>query len=260
MSLMFDSHSHVNAPQFDADRGEVLARMREAGMLGALVVACDKADLERTTPLLEENPGFLVGAWALHPEYAVPTEEEPSVEEIVRINSAPSMVAVGETGLDYYWCKDKPLWQTERFIRHIEAAKILGKPLVIHARDAETEALEILARHDAGEVGFVMHCFSGSLEDALRTVEIGGHVSFTGSITFKRNDELREISRAVPLERLLLETDCPYMAPVPFRGKRCEPVMVREIAQCHADLRGLKAADVIEQTGENARALFHLDF
>ncbi len=251
---LFDSHSHINADAFDGDRDAVIAAMKAQGLVGAMVVSCEEKEYAPLMALLAQHPGYLWGAWALHPEYE--SDWEPSVEEIVERCSPEAIRAVGETGLDFYWCPTRPQWQFDRFERHIEAAKRLHKPLIIHARDAEDEALEILAEHEG--VPFVMHCFSGSLEAAQKTVRLGGMVSFTGNITFKKNDELREISKAVPLEHLMLETDCPYMAPVPFRGKRCDPTMVAPIAQVHADLRGLRYEDVARATTANAQRFFQL--
>ena len=164
----------------------------------------------------------------------------------------------GETGLDFYWCKEPLDWQRARFRRHIEAAKAIGKPLIIHARDSEREALEILRDMHAGDVGFVMHCFCGDTDTALAVVDAGGHVSFTGNLTFKRNEALRETARALPLESLLLETDCPYMAPVPMRGRRCEPQYVEYVAECLAGLFGVDKAHVARQTTANAVRLFRL--
>ena len=161
-------------------------------------------------------------------------------------------------GLDFYWCKEPLDWQRARFRRHIEAAKAIGKPLIIHARDSEREALEILRDMHAGDVGFVMHCFCGDTDTALAVVDAGGHVSFTGNLTFKRNEALRETARALPLESLLLETDCPYMAPVPKRGKRCEPQYVEYVAECLAGLFGVDKAHVARQTTANAVRLFRL--
>ena len=203
--------------------------MRAGGMAGAMVSACNDDDLPKTIEIVEAHPGFLFGAWAVHPEY--PDHREASEEEIARVASHPQFKAVGETGLDFYWCKEPLDWQRERFRKHIRAARIAKKPLIIHARDAEGAALDILEAEHAGDTGFVMHCFCGTIDEARRAVDLGGHVSFTGNLTFKRNDALREVARSVPLTRLLLETDCPYMAPVPFRGKRAEPLHVEWLAR-----------------------------
>ena len=152
-----DSHSHLNSDAFDEDRDEVIARMKAAGMAAAMVIACEDDELPKLEALLAEHPGWLFGAWALHPEF--PDKPEPTVERIAEICSRPGFAAVGETGLDFYWCKEPLDWQRARFRRHIEAAKAIGKPLIIHARDSEREALEILRDMHAGDVGFVMHCF-----------------------------------------------------------------------------------------------------
>ena len=221
--ILFDSHSHLNDPAFDEDREDVIARMRAGGMAGAMVIACNDEDLPKTIEIVEAHPGFLFGAWAVHPEY--PDHREADEEEIARVAMHPQFKAVGETGLDFYWCKEPLDWQRERFRKHIRAAKIAKKPLINEAR---------------------------------RAVDLGGHVSFTGNLTFKRNDALREVARSVPLSRLLLETDCPYMAPVPFRGKRAEPLHVEWLARLHAELHDTDAETAARVTTENAVRLFDL--
>ncbi|MGN1209182.1 MAG: TatD family hydrolase [Duodenibacillus sp.] len=253
---VFDSHSHVNAPEFDADREAVLARMREAGMAGAVVVACDRPEAAPMIALVERYRGFLAGAWALHPEY----EDRPEVtlEEILQICAHPAVCAVGETGLDYHWCRGDLSWQRARFARHIEAAQRLDKPLIIHAREAESDALDILERHEAARTGFVLHCFGGSAEDARRCVLLGGLISVTGVVTFKNADNLRDIVREIPLEALMIETDCPYMAPVPMRGRRCEPTYVAAVAQEIARVKGLAPETVAQATTQNALRFFRL--
>lgn len=253
---LIDSHSHLNDSAFSHDRNAVIDRMKAAGMLAAMVIACQSEDLPDVETLLAEHAGFLFGAWALHPEYS--DKPEVTVEEIAEIASRPGMVAVGETGLDFYWCKEPLDWQRERFRRHIEAARQIEKPLIVHARDAEPAALEILREMHAGDMGFVMHCYCGDLPTAEAVVDAGGYVSFTGNLTFKRNEALRTVAARLPLDRLLLETDCPYMAPVPYRGKRCEPQYVEYIARCHAELRDLTTEEVAAQTALNAIRLFHL--
>lgn len=253
---LFDSHSHVNSEEFDADREAVLDRMRAAGLAGALVVACDYGEEQKLFDVLDLAPGFLFGAWALHPEYE--DRRECSVEEIASVCSDPRIRAIGETGLDYHWCKGDLAWQKERFARHIEAAKLLGKPIVVHAREAENDALDILQSHEAGETGFVMHCFGGSTEEAKRTLDLGGLVSFTGVLTFKKADALRETAKALPLDRLMIETDCPYMAPVPYRGKRCEPAYVAKVAEMLAQVHGVEAELAAAVTTETALKFFGL--
>ena len=252
----FDSHCHINAREFDSDREDVIARMKSAGLVGALVLGCDRDEVAPTIALAKENAGFLYAAWALHPEYE--DAKETSVEEITRICSAPEIVAVGETGLDYHWCKGDLTWQKNRFRMHIEAAKALHKPIVVHAREAEADALVILKEEKATDVGFVLHCYGGSLETAKETVDFGGMISFTGVVTFKNAEALREIVRQIPLENLMIETDCPYMAPVPYRGKRNEPSFVLEVARTIAKVKGLTLGEVGEKTTENALRFFRI--
>lgn len=251
-----DTHCHLTADAFDEDRDAVVARMKAAGMVGAVTLVCDDEDLPKLEALLPQYEGFLHGAWAIHPEY--PDHREADVDEIAEVASRLGMVAVGETGLDFYWCKEPLDWQRSRFRTHIEAARKVQKPLIIHARDAEPEALAILREMRAGDMGFVMHCFCGDAETALGVVNAGGMVSFTGNLTFKKNDALREVARVVPLENLMIETDAPYMAPVPYRGKRCEPQYCREVAQVIADLKGLPLTEVMLQLTDNARRFFRI--
>lgn len=254
--FFIDSHSHLNDESFNDDREAVIDRMKAAGLSAAIVVACTESDLPLTQSLLAAHPGYLFGAWALHPEYK--DETDPTIERIIEVCSAPQMVAVGETGLDYYWCKEPLDWQRRRFRTHIEAARAIGKPLIVHARDAEKDAVEILRETHAGDVGFVLHCYSSDTDTALAAVDAGGLVSFTGSLTFKRNDALRDVARALPLEKIMLETDCPYMAPVPFRGKRCEPTYIPQIGQCLADVKGVTLAEVARVTTATAERFFKL--
>lgn len=253
----FDSHCHINDKQFDSDRACVIERMKAAGLVGAVTLGCERNEVEDVIRLSQENPGFLYAAWALHPEYE--KAKETSIDEILSICSAKEIVAVGETGLDYHWCKGDLTWQKNRFRMHIAAAKELKKPLVIHARESESDALKILTEEKASDVGFVLHCFGGDMDTAKACVDAGGMVSFTGVLTFKSAQNLREIAAALPLERLMIETDCPYMAPVPYRGKRNEPSFVVEVARTIAQVKSLPLDTVAAQTTENARRFFHIE-
>lgn len=251
-----DSHCHLTDPAFQEDLEATIDRMKAAGMPAAVTIGCEEGDIAPLRALLDRFPGFLFGAWAVHPEY--PDAREADIDEIAERAQEPGMCAVGETGLDYYWCKEPLAWQRERFRRHIAAARRAGKPLIIHARDAEADALEILREEKAGDVGFVMHCFCGSLETALGVIHAGGLVSFTGNLTFRKNDALRAIAAALPLERLMIETDSPYMAPVPYRGKRCEPVYSREVAGAIAAAKGLDIDEVLLTTCRTTIQFFSL--
>lgn len=256
MTPFIDTHCHLGDSAFDADRDDVVARMRTAGMCAAITIACDDADLPTLERLLAQYPNFLYGAWAIHPEY--PDHREADVDEIAEVASRPGMVAVGETGLDFYWCKEPLDWQRKRFRTHIAAARKIGKPLIIHARDAEPEALAILREEKAGDMGFVMHCFSADAETAAGVVAAGGYVSFTGNLTFKKNELLRTVAASIPLSRLMIETDAPYMAPVPYRGKRCEPQYSLEVARTIAGLKGIELDEALLQLTQNARTFFRI--
>lgn len=256
LTPLFDSHAHIHAKEFAEDIDEVIARMRAAGLVGCVTVGCDWCEDDVVLDLTNRYPGFVYGAWALHPEYDGRTE--PNVEEIIDFCSPKSMVAVGETGLDYYWHPNGRIWQRPRFVRHIEAALKLNKPLIVHARQAESDALDILVAHDAGRVGFVLHCYGGDLATAKRAIDLGGLVSFTGVLTFPKSDELRAIARALPLESLMIETDCPYMAPVPFRGRRNEPTYVGSVARTLAQLFDCTPEHVAETTTRTAARFFRI--
>ena len=257
--ILVDSHSHINSREFAGDLPEVLSRMRDAGVAAATVIGCERGEEKRVIELVRSATSpALFGAWALHPEYEnVP---ETSVEEIESICSADEIAAVGETGLDYHWCKGDLAWQRERFRMHIRAARNLGKPLIVHAREAERDAAQILSEMHAGDMGFVMHCYGADLDTALRCIDAGGLISFTGTITFKNAGALREVVRALPLESLMIETDCPYMAPVPHRGKRNEPAYVVHVAEQIATLKGVSLEEVARVTTDNYKRFLKKDF
>ena len=255
---LFDSHCHINARQFAQDRPEVISRMRGAGLVGAVVIGCEDCELEPLRELLAAHPGFLWGAWALHPEYE-DVAHEPTAEEIARANAPDNFVAVGETGLDYYWCKPPRDWQAERFVRHIEAARMIGKPLIVHARDAEADAAEILRENNAGETGFVMHCFCAGPDVARRVLDSGGMIGINGNVTFRNAELIRETCRYCPLDRILAETDCPYLSPVPMRGKRNEPAYVAHTVAKIAELHGCTPEEAALATTLNARRFFRLE-
>ena len=181
------------------------------------------------------------------------------MEELLALADDPEVVAIGETGLDYFHSKGDLEWQQQRFRRHIAAAKITGRPLIIHTRDAAEDTLKIMREEGAAEVGGVMHCFTGDWETAVSAMEMGFHISFSGIITFNSAAGLREVARRVPDDRLLVETDSPYLAPVPYRGKPNQPAYVREVAQCLAELRDSSLEHITQITTENFRTLFRID-
>lgn len=185
---------------------------------------------------------------------------EPTLAELQQAASDPKVVAIGETGLDYYRLKGRNVsemqWQRDRFRLHLRAARATGLPLVIHTRAASEDTLRIMVEEGAGEVGGVMHCFTESWEVARAALDLGFHISFSGIVTFKSAQALREVARQVPLERLLVETDSPYLAPVPYRGKSNEPAWVQHVAQCVAELRNLELAPLAQATSNNFFRLF----
>jgi TatD DNase family protein len=191
----------------------------------------------------------------VHPDYE--ETAEPEVDELVRLARHPKVIAIGETGLDYYRLKGDLEWQRERFRRHIRAARQAGKPLIIHTRAAAADTIRILAEEGAAEVGGVMHCFTESLDVARQAIELGFFISFSGIVTFKNATALHEVAREVPLEKMLIETDSPYLAPTPYRGKTNEPAYVAFVGERIAALKGLTAAQVGATTTDNFFKLFN---
>lgn len=253
MPDLVDSHCHLDFDPLGADVPSVLARARENGVGHMLCVSVT----------LERLPGIIDIARA-HPRvYASvgvhPNEREgrdPTVEELIGLAEDPRVVAIGETGLDYYRSEGDLAWQHERFRRHIRAARASRKPLIIHTREAADDTLRIMAEEGAGEIGGVMHCFTESREVARRALDLGFYISFSGIVTFRNAETLRAVAREVPADRLLVETDAPYLAPVPYRGKTNEPAYVRHVAECLADVRGTDLDEFARQTTRNFFALF----
>jgi TatD DNase family protein len=260
---LIDSHAHLHDSAFDADRPQVLARARAAEVEGILCVgATDLVEGARKAVRLAADPGgddapVIWATVGVHP-HDVGRMAEPDLEEIRALCAHPRVVAVGETGLDFYYDHSPREAQAAAFRRFARLAREVGKPLVVHVRDAHQEALEILDTEQVGEVGGQVHCFTGTPDDARRYLDLGMHVSFTGIVTFRKSELIQEAARRVPLDRLLVETDCPYLAPLPMRGKRNEPAFVRRVAEFLAELRGVPLAELAEATTRNARALFGL--
>ena len=251
--MYIDSHCHLSFPDFREDMPQILERMRAAGVAGALNVCVTLEEFPAVLALAEAHAEL----WAtvgVHPDYA--ELEEPTVERLVSLAAHPKVVAIGETGLDYYRLAEPLDWQRERFRNHIRAARITGKPLVIHTRAAAEDTLRIMAEEGAGEVGGVMHCFTETQAVAERALALGFHISFSGIVTFKNATELQSVAAQVPLDRLLIETDSPYLAPVPHRGRRNEPGYVPAVAQKIASLRGLATEAVADVSSSNFFKLF----
>ena len=248
-TTLVDSHCHLNYDGLTGRTEAVLQRMAEAGVMRALNVCTtlEEADAVLQTALSDDR---LVCSVGVHPDY----ENEPmeaSVSELVRRGSHSRVVAVGETGLDYYRLKGDLEWQRERFRTHIRAARELGKPLIIHTREAAEDTLRILKEEKAHEVGGVMHCFTESFEVAERAMALNFLISLSGIVTFKTAAQVHDVARRVPLERLMVETDSPFLAPVPFRGKTNEPGLTRFVAYRIAELRETTLEAVASATTAN---------
>jgi len=255
-ATVVDSHCHLDFPDFKGRIPELRQAMRASGVTHALCISVNLADFPNVLRLAEEYDNFYASV-GVHPEQGPESEGvNTTVNELVRLAQHPRIVAIGETGLDYHWHKDAPEWQRERFRIHIRAAKACGKPLVVHTRDAAEDTLRIMAEEGAGEVGGVMHCFTESLEVAQAAMRQNFYISFSGIVTFKNATVVHEAARGVPLDRLLVETDSPFLAPVPYRGKTNQPSYVRQVAERVAELKGLDADVVMKATSDNFHTLF----
>jgi TatD DNase family protein len=250
-----DSHCHLAFPELAGDIDAVLERMSAAGVRHALSV-CTRLDEFDRIRVLAARDDRVYASVGVHPD--TPPGREPTVVDLVRLAQSPRVVAVGETGLDYYRLPEPLDWQRERFRLHIRAAREAGKPLIIHTRAASADTLKIMREERAGEAGGVMHCFTESLEVAQAAIDLGFYISFSGIVTFKNARELQEVARALPLERLLVETDAPYLAPVPFRGKSNEPAFVVYVAAKLAELKEQAVATIATATTENFLRCFKL--
>ena len=251
-----DSHCHINFPELAENIGDVLAQMRNNEVVSALCVSVNLADFPQVLALAEQHPQIYASV-GVHPDYE--GVEEPSVARLVELARHPKIVAIGETGLDYFRLKGDLEWQRARFRTHIRAARESGKPLIIHTREAAADTLRIMAEEKAAEAGGVMHCFTETWEVAEAALAMGFYISFSGIVTFKNARQLKEIAQRVPLERILIETDAPYLAPVPHRGKLNQPAYVKDVAAEVATLRGISLDEAGRSTTENFVRLFKLD-
>ncbi len=252
---LFDSHCHVNFSHYAADRDAMFARMAGQGVEGCIVVAVELEHVPELRALAEtrDNVWFSVG---VHPNHAV--VDEPTVDELCALAAHPRCVAVGETGMDFFREHVSPDIQKARFRTHIRAATAVNKPVIVHDREADAACMRILQDEGIGACGGIMHCFSSDWETASQAIDLGMSISFSGNVTFKRNDGLRAVAAQVPDELLMVETDSPYLAPVPRRGKRNEPAYVRHVAECIAEVRGVSLAELAELTTENTRRRFKI--
>ena len=251
--MLIDSHCHLDFPDLANNIDEILENMKNNEVTHALCVSVNLEDFPRLLLLAEGYPN-LYASVGVHPDYEDLTE--PKSEELVSLAKNPKVIAIGETGLDYSRIKGDLEWQRNRFREHIRAARKCNKPLIIHTREAAADTLSIMAEEGADQIGGVMHCFTESWEVAQKAMEMNFYISFSGIVTFKNAANLKETAKKIPLERMLIETDSPYLAPVPFRGKTNQPAYVRHVAEEIASLRNISLNEVAESTTKNFFSLF----
>lgn len=252
--MWIDTHAHLTAEAFDADRPAVLERARLAGVGQVICIGDDAASSRAGVELAEASSG-VYAAVGIHPHSADEADDE-ALAVIERLAGEGKVAAIGETGLDYHYDHAPRAAQQAAFRRHIRLARRVGLPLVVHNRKADKDVLRLLEEEGAAEVGGVLHCFWSGAETALRALELGFFLGVGGPVTFKSADELRAVLRALPADRLLVETDAPYLAPVPYRGRRNEPAYAAEAGRALAELLGMPEEELAAQTTANARRLF----
>jgi TatD DNase family protein len=257
MSLsLVDSHCHLDRldlAKLGGDLDTVMATARQQGVSHMLCVCIDMDNYPAVTTIANRYPNVFASA-GVHPSEK--DTRDPEVDELVNLAQAAKVVAIGETGLDYFHGQGDLEWQRERFRRHIRAAKQCGKPLIIHTRDAREDTINIMREEGAAEIGGVMHCFTEDWAMAEQAMDLNFYISFSGIVTFRNADPLREVARRVPLQRMLVETDAPYLTPMPYRGKSNQPGNVRYVAEHIAELRGESVQDIAQATTANFFQLF----
>jgi TatD DNase family protein len=252
--MLVDSHCHLDFPELAADLDGVLSRMNDNGVTHALTISTTLETFPAVRAVAHSRPNVWCSA-GVHPDEQR-DGREVALDELISMGSDERVVAIGETGLDYYRVEGDTEWQRERFRTHIRAARELAKPLVIHTRSAAQDTLRVMREEGAGEVGGVMHCFTETWDVAKGAMDLGFDISFSGIVTFKNAKDLKEVAKQVPLERMLVETDSPYLAPVPHRGKPNQPAFVKHVAEEIAALRAIPFETVAQATTRNFFRLF----
>lgn len=256
VATFVDSHCHLDRLNLDAHGGDFAAMMaasEEAGVSHMLCIGVDLETFPNVQALAEQYPHVFASV-GVHPLYK--ESREPSVAELLERAAHPKVIAIGETGLDYFYAKEERDWQKRYFIAHIQAARETGLPLVVHTRGAKDDTLNLLREHGGGEVKGVLHCFTEDLDMALQAIDLGFYISISGIVTFRNAQSLRDTVKALPIEKLLIETDSPWLAPVPFRGKPNEPRFVANVAECLAELKGVTVEQLGQITADNFFTLF----
>jgi TatD DNase family protein len=252
--MYIDTHAHLTFPEFAVDLPDVIKRAKEANLEAIVNIALDDEALKKSLALSQEYPGYIYTAAGIHPQEASAWKES-DYQRFREITRQHKIVAIGETGLDYHYKLSPIETQQAVFRRFLQLCQEVDLPAVIHSRDAAEDTIKIIREENRGKLKGVMHCFSGDSDLALRTLDLGLHISFTGNITFPKANNLREVVKVVPLERIMIETDCPFLAPQEFRGKRNEPAYVVKVAEQIAAVKGLTVEEVALATTRNARQL-----
>ncbi len=252
--MLVDSHCHLNFPELQSNMEQIRASMHDNQVGHALCISVTLKDFPQVLALAKTYPNFYASV-GVHPDY----EDEPpfTVDDLVNLANHPKVIAIGETGLDYFRLTGDLEWQRERFRTHIRAAIKSQKPLVIHTRSAAEDTLRIMREENAQLVGGVLHCFTESLDVALEAIDLGFYISFSGIVTFKNAVMLKEVASQLPLDRILVETDSPYLAPIPYRGKINQPAYVKHVAEELSRIRNIPLADIMEATTANFFSLFN---
>lgn len=255
--MFFDTHAHLDDDKFAEDADEVISRLNASGIGMYANIGSDVCSSEKSIAFAEKYP-FVYAAVGIHPEFAAGTTEK-DIEKIARLAAHPKAVAIGEIGLDYYYGAEDKEYQKKWFERQMSLAMDLNMPFVIHDRDAHKDCMDILKKYDTHKTGGIMHCFSGSAELAKEVVKCGMVIALGGSLTFKNNVKTVRVAQEIPLEYIVIETDSPYLAPVPNRGKRNTPEYVKLVAEKIAEIKNIPLSEVERQTTENAKRVYRID-
>lgn len=251
--MLVDSHCHLDFPDLANNLDNIIQAMLHTGVGYALCISVTLPEFPKVLAIAESHDNIFASV-GVHPDYE--DEASMTVEDLVRLANHPKVVGIGETGLDYFRLTGNLEWQRGRFRTHIRAAIASGKPLIVHTRNAADDTIRIMREENASLAGGVMHCFTENLDVALQAIELGFYISFSGILTFKNAESIKNVARQIPLDRILVETDSPYLAPVPFRGKTNQPAYVKYVAEEVAALRGISLEEVEEATTSNFFRLF----
>ena len=254
--MIFDTHAHYDDEQFDIDRDSLLLSMKENG-IGTIVNIGANLASSKTTLELAHKYDFIYAAVGVHPSDSAELSDD-NFDMIRQMSADEKCVAIGEIGLDYYWPEPDHEIQKKWFVRQLDLAREVGLPVVIHSRDAAADTVEILKDNNAGDIGGVVHCFSYSKEVALECVKMGFYIGVGGVLTFKNGKKMKEVVSEIPIEKIILETDCPYLAPEPNRGKRNSSLNLPYVVKAMAEIKGISEQEVIDITESNARAMYRL--